>query len=94
MSTSDFGLVTSIFAFGGLGGALLGAPLSSRYGRRGSLLLWSLGFALGGLVVAFASSVGGMLAGRMISGIVSGAAVVVVPLYIHELAPEGEKGSL
>ncbi|KAF8423688.1 general substrate transporter [Terfezia claveryi] len=93
MSTSDFGLVTSIFAFGGLGGALLGAPLSNRYGRRGSLLLCSLGFALGGLVMAFAGSLGGMLAGRMISGIASGAAMVVVPLYVHELAPEGEKGS-
>lgn len=93
MSNSDFGLVTSIFAFGGLGGALLGAPLSNRYGRRGSLLLCSLGFALGGLVMAFAGSLGGMLAGRMISGIASGAAVVVVPLYVHELAPEGEKGS-
>jgi len=44
--------------------------------------------------MALASSLGGMLAGRMVSGIASGAAVVVVPLYVHELAPEGEKGSL
>lgn len=94
MSTSDFGLVTSIFAFGGLVGALLGAPLSNRYGRRGSMLLCSVGFTLGGLVMALAGSVGGMLAGRFLSGVASGAAVVVVPLYVHELAPEGEKGSL
>ncbi|KAI5811388.1 general substrate transporter [Peziza echinospora] len=93
LSVSNFGLVTSIFAFGGLFGALMGGPMSNRYGRRGALLLCSIGFALGGAIMTVASGVGGLALGRIVSGVASGAAVVVVPLYIHDLAPRGEKGS-
>ncbi|KAF8467330.1 putative MFS glucose transporter [Kalaharituber pfeilii] len=93
MSTSDFGLVTSIFAFGGLGGALLGGPLSNKYGRRGTLLICAIGFMLGGLIMTFSGRLFGMLSGRLVSGISSGAAVVVTPLYVYELAPASSTGS-
>ena len=94
MSTSDYGLVTSIFAFGGLVGALFGGTMSNKFGRRGSLLFCSLVFALGGLILAFAKDRDWMLVGRVLSGVASGASVVVTPLYVHEVAPPKQKGTL
>lgn len=93
MTPSSYGLVTSIFAFGGLLGALAGGPMGNKFGRRGSLLICSIGFAIGGFVMTIAPSVFVLALGRTISGLASGAAVVVAPLYVHDLAPAESKGS-
>ena len=93
MDNSQYGLVTSIFAFGGLCGALMGGPLSNKHGRRGSLLLLSILFTIGGAIMTVSWEMWVLALGRFVSGIASGAAVVVVPLYIHEVAPAGEKGA-
>ena len=78
---------------GGLIGAICGGSLSNKYGRRGALQLCSIAFAAGGALLAFASSKNGMILGRVVSGMASGAAIVVMPLYVHELAPADEKGT-
>lgn len=72
----------------------MGGTVSNKFGRRGSLLLCSLIFALGGMILAFAKNMNWMLVGRVLSGVASGASVVVTPLYVHELAPPGQKGVL
>ena len=47
---------------------------------------------LGPIFEALATSIGVMCVGRLVSGIGAGAAVVVVPIYISEIAPPKEKG--
>jgi len=52
----------------------------------------ALPFILGPIFEAFAVNIAMMAIGRFISGLGAGAAVVVVPIYISEVAPPGEKG--
>jgi sugar porter (SP) family MFS transporter len=49
-------------------------------------------FALGPLFEAISPNIGVMAFGRLVSGIGAGASVVVVPIYISEIAPPAEKG--
>jgi len=92
MKSWEFGLVTSIFAVGGLLGALAAAPMGNRYGRRTTLGINSGGFVVGGVLKALAMNVPVLTLGRFISGLSSGAAAVVVPLYVNEIAPPDAKG--
>ena len=90
----SIGLVTSIFALGGLCGALTAQPLGNRFGRRSTLALNSLGFIVAGVMKALATNVPVLTFGRFVSGLSSGAAAVVVPLYVNEIAPSDAKGKL
>ena len=49
-------------------------------------------YILGSLLSALAPSIPVLALGRCISGLGAGIAVVVVPIYISETAPNGEKG--
>lgn len=86
--------MTSIFALGGLCGALAAQPLGNRFGRRSTLALNSLGFIVAGVMKALATSVPVLTFGRFVSGLSSGVAAVVVPLYVNEIAPPDAKGKL
>ncbi|KAF8247835.1 general substrate transporter [Wilcoxina mikolae CBS 423.85] len=92
MASWEFGLVTSIFALGGLFGALAAQPMGNRYGRRSTLALNSTGFIVAAVMKALATNVNALVLGRFISGLSSGAAAVVVPLYVNEIAPPDAKG--
>ena len=52
----------------------------------------TLPYILGSLLSATAPSIPVLALGRCISGIGAGIAVVVVPIFISETAPNGEKG--
>ena len=52
----------------------------------------TLFLTVGPMFEALAVNIGVMCVGRLISGIGAGAAVVVVPIYISEIAPPKEKG--
>jgi len=52
----------------------------------------TLFFTLGPIGESFAPNIGVMSAGRLVSGLGAGASVVVVPIYISEIAPPTEKG--
>ena len=92
MDPTQFGLVSSIFTLGGLLGALGGGPISARYGGYKTMLGTTSFFIIGPVFEALALNTGIMAAGRFLSGIGAGAAVVVVPIYISEIAPPKEKG--
>jgi len=92
MDSTQFGLVSSIFTLGGLTGALVAGPLSARYGRYLTMLGTTVFFTLGGTLEALSTNLATMIVGRLISGLGAGAAVVVVPIYISEVAPPKEKG--
>ncbi|KAI9663823.1 MAG: hypothetical protein M1821_007313 [Bathelium mastoideum] len=92
MNNVQFGLVSSIFTLGGLIGALSAGAIAQRYGRLKSILWTTFFFILGPIFESMALSISLISIGRFISGLGAGAAVVVVPIYISEIAPPKEKG--
>ncbi|KAI9838387.1 MAG: hypothetical protein M1819_005655 [Sarea resinae] len=92
MNATMFGLVSSIFTLGGLLGALAAGPCATRFGRLPTMRATTAFFVAGPLFAALSSNVGLMAAGRFLAGLGAGAAVVVVPIFISEVAPPKEKG--
>ncbi|KAL9075213.1 MAG: hypothetical protein Q9157_004091 [Trypethelium eluteriae] len=92
MNNVQFGLVSSIFTLGGLAGALSAGPMAQRYGRFKTILWTTFFFMVGPVFEALATTISIMSIGRFISGLGAGAAVVVVPIFISEIAPPKEKG--
>lgn len=94
MTKAQFGLVTSIYTLGGLVGALLSGPSSTRYGRLFTLRATTVFFILGAVAESMAPGISLMAFGRFLSGVGSGAAIVVGPIYVSEIAPPKSKGFL
>lgn len=92
MSTDQFAVVSSIYTLGGLIGAFSGGPSCNKYGRLRTMRLISVFFIIGPLVESLANNIGVLCLGRVLSGVGAGAAIVVVPIYISEVAPPKEKG--
>ena len=92
MGPSQFGLVSSIYTLGGLVGALLAGPVATKYGRRTALFATTLFFILGPIGETLAPAVPVLALGRFLSGVGSGAAIVVGPIYVSEIAPPESKG--
>lgn len=92
MNTDQFAVVSSIYTLGGLLGALTAGSFCNKYGRLRAMRLTTLFFVLGPLLESLAVNIALLCLGRFVSGIGAGAAVVVVPIYISEIAPPKEKG--
>lgn len=92
MTPAQFATVSSAFTLGGLIGALAAGPFASARGRLPAMRLTAAFFLLGSLIETFAGGVAVMAAGRLFSGVGAGAATVIVPLYISEVAPPRERG--
>lgn len=92
MKPRQFGLVSSIYTLGGLLGALLAGPVATRYGRLHTLRATTLFFILGPLVMTLAPSIAVLSLGRLLAGVGAGAAIVVGPIYISEVAPPSARG--
>ncbi|KAL8567494.1 hypothetical protein ACOMHN_010085 [Nucella lapillus] len=74
--------------------ALLGGWIIDAIGRRISLLIGSVIFAVGGVVMGAAPTKEVLLIGRVICGLGIGLASVVVPVYVAEAAPVRSRGRL
>jgi len=92
MNIDQFAIVSSIYTLGGLLGALAGGPLCNKYGRLLTMRLTTIFLIIGPILESLAPSIALLSFGRFFSGIGSGAALVVVPIYISEVAPPNEKG--
>lgn len=92
MTAAEFAVVSSMFTVGGFIGALGGGPISSARGRLFAMRLTGLFFIAGSLLVTLGTSIALMSIGRILSGVGAGAATVIVPIYISEVAPPRERG--
>ncbi|KAF2182088.1 hypothetical protein K469DRAFT_729174 [Zopfia rhizophila CBS 207.26] len=92
MHPTQWGAVGSMYTLGGLIGALSAGPLAGRFGRLRTMQITTIFFALGPVFEAAAPNIGTLAFGRLVSGVGAGAAVVVVPIYISEIAPPAERG--
>ncbi|KAI1129026.1 general substrate transporter [Nemania abortiva] len=93
MNDYQFAVVSSMFTVGGLIGALAGGPISSARGRLLAMRLTGLFFVIGSALMTLGTSIPVMSIGRILSGVGAGAATVIVPIYISEVAPPRERGT-
>ncbi|VVC91037.1 facilitated trehalose transporter Tret1-2 homolog isoform X3 [Leptidea sinapis] len=63
-------------------------------GRRKTMLLLTIPFTLGWLLITFAANIGMLLAGRFITGVAGGAFCVTAPAYTSEIAQDSIRGTL
>src|SRR5437764_13407802 len=91
-------LQTEVAASSLLLGCLLGAAgasmIGDRYGRRKSLILSAVLFALSSLGAAAASPLSFFSIARLIGGLAIGLASVLTPVYIAEISPSKNRGTL
>lgn len=92
MSQGQWGLVQSAFTIGGLMGALFSGFIATKYGRLFALKWLTFFLAMGPIAEALAGKMWVLATGRGISGLGAGAATVVCPIYISEVAPREQRG--
>lgn len=73
---------------------MLAGPLSDRVGRRPVLRLAATLFAVSALASALAPSFAWLVIARMLGGLGVGAALIIAPMYIAEMAPPESRGRL
>ena len=86
--------IVSALLWGAVFGVLLSGFFSLRFGRRGTILVSALVFAVGSVLCALAPSPGFLIATRFFLGIAVGMASFVAPLYLSEIAPQSVRGAL
>ncbi|OJD14515.1 hypothetical protein AJ78_05129 [Emergomyces pasteurianus Ep9510] len=92
MNEFQFGIVSSSYTLGGLLGALVSGPFATKYGRLLTLRATTIFFILGPIGETLATGIGYLSAGRLISGVGAGAAIVVGPIYIAEAVHVKQRG--
>jgi MFS family permease len=73
---------------------MLSGPLSDRIGRRPVLRLAATLFAVSATASALAPSFAWLVFARMLGGLGVGAALIIAPMYIAEMAPPASRGRL
>ncbi|KFY07368.1 hypothetical protein V492_07200 [Pseudogymnoascus sp. VKM F-4246] len=92
MDKAQFAFVSSIFTIGGLIGSLLAGPVSTRFGRLPAMRISAVFYVVGAFIMAWSATIPSFAIGRLLVGIGAGASVVVVPIYISEVAPPTDRG--
>jgi sugar porter (SP) family MFS transporter len=73
---------------------MLAGPISDRIGRRPVMFIAALLFLLSAIASALAPNFETLVAARMLGGLGVGAALIIAPLYIGEMAPPELRGRL
>lgn len=92
ITTSQFGLVVSIYAFSAGASGLLAAGFADRFDRKRLLLFFYGGFVLGTFLCAMATNYHFLLAARMITGIFGGVIGSIVFAITTDLFPLEMRG--
>ncbi|KAL1965145.1 hypothetical protein VTN77DRAFT_6058 [Rasamsonia byssochlamydoides] len=94
LTTLDKSLITSCTSLFALVASPFAGVLADKVGRKKVILIADGLFAVGALWQTFTGTVEGMIFGRSAVGLAVGAASLVSPLYISELAPSEMRGRL
>ena len=73
---------------------MLSGPLSDRIGRRPVLRIAAILFAISAIASALAPNFAWLVFARMLGGLGVGAALIIAPMYIAEMAPPAARGRL
>jgi MFS transporter, SP family, arabinose:H+ symporter len=88
------GWAVSCLGWGAMAGNLAAGRLSDRFGRRSVLLLTAVLFLASSLTAALSTRFAVFVAARICGGLGVGAAILTAPVYIAEIAPARNRGSL
>jgi len=88
------GFVVSILIFGAAFGALIGGRMADVFGRRHNILLLAVVFIVGTVGCAASPDWQTLAAFRFVLGLAVGGASTTVPVYLAEIAPYEQRGSL
>ena len=88
------GVVVSSLLVGAMIGSIVAGPLADAIGRRRLVLIAAVTFIVGAIGSALAPSAGVLILFRVVLGLAVGAASVIVPLYLAELAPTEIRGAI
>jgi SP family arabinose:H+ symporter-like MFS transporter len=88
----QLGWVVSSLSLTATAGMLASGPLSDRLGRRPVLQIAAVLFALSAIASAVAPDYFTLVIARMLGGFGVGAALIVAPMYIAEMAPPASRG--
>jgi sugar porter (SP) family MFS transporter len=94
LDSFEAGLVVSAVPIGAVFGAAMAGPLSDGKGRRGTILLSAIIFAIGALGSAAAPGTAVLVLARLVVGAAIGVASATAPVYISEVAPPDKRGFL
>ena len=88
------GWVVSSPAFSAMFSMLTSGLLSDRIGRKKTLQAVAIIYFVSALLSTFSQNTVGIALARMLGGLAFGGALVVVPIYISEIAPPDKRGRL
>ncbi len=88
------GFAVSSLGWGAMAGNAVAGALSDRFGRRRVLLGTALLFMMSSLLAASATTFVSFVAARIVGGLAVGGAILIAPVYIAEIAPANQRGSL
>ena len=94
LSPFTSGLVVSSLLVGAMIGAAFAGPIADATGRRKLVLVAAIIFAVGAIGAALATSAGLLILFRFVLGLAVGAASLIVPLYLAEVAPTEIRGAV
>ena len=94
LTSAQEGRIAGFLLVGAAFGALLGARMSDRWGRRHNLLLLAVLFVAGALGTTAAPNLAVMYLARFVLGFAVGGASATVPVYLAETAPKRIRGSI
>lgn len=75
-------------------GAFVAGTIADRFGRRPTMLFNAVLFLVSAISTGFSNSAGFFIASRLVGGLAIGAASVLAPMYIAEVAPSQVRGRL
>ncbi|KAK9372884.1 major facilitator superfamily domain-containing protein [Lipomyces chichibuensis] len=94
MNANQIGLVNSIFSIGGLISATVAGRAADKFGRRGLTMINCISYIIGPVIMSVSTNFYVLMLGRFISGLGSGASLIVIPMYLNEISPAAMTGMI
>ncbi|XP_044727112.1 facilitated trehalose transporter Tret1-like [Chrysoperla carnea] len=92
LTSSEISWLTATLPLGGGIGPVFGAVLANRIGRKNTILLATIPEIITWILIAYAKNIYHLCIAQFIKGIIGGAAVAVVPMYVAEISSPQFRG--
>lgn len=94
LTSATSGFVVAAMLIGAIFGSGFSGPSSDKLGRRRVVFIIAIIYIVGALTLALAPNLTMLVLGRLIIGLAVGGSTAIVPVYLSELAPTNQRGSL
>jgi len=94
ISTYQESLIVAMVSIGAFIGAIIGGPISDKFGRKKIVLSSAILFVISAIGLASSPTINWLIIWRFIVGFAIGVSSATAPLYIAELSPRSMRGAL